>query len=152
MHIMITVKDRLHAYALVSIQFTCIGLILVSGGPFARSLPLLLAEITGILLGVWAVIVMGWRNVNVSPLVKRDARLVTRGPYAVIRHPMYSAVLLAMWPLIIDGYSLFRLTVGLILTFDLMMKIRYEEGLLKKKFPDYEAYMKATKRLIPFVL
>jgi len=149
---MITVKDRLHAYALVSIQFICIGLILVSGGPFARSLPLLIMEIAGILLGLWAIIVMGWRNVNVSPLVKRDARLVTKGPYASIRHPMYSAVLLALWPLIIDRYSLFRLSVGLILVVDLLLKIRYEEGLLKKRFPEYEAYTKVTKRLIPFVL
>ena len=148
---MIADKERLHAYALVSIQFICIGLILVSGGPFARSLPLLVMEIAGIVLGIWAVVVMGWRNVNVSPLVKRDARLVTRGPYAVIRHPMYSAVLLTMWPLIIDRYSLFRLAVGLILTVDLLLKIRYEEGLLKKRFPEYEAYMKVTKRLIPFV-
>ena len=149
---MTTVKERLPAYTLVSIQFICIGLILVSGEPFARSLPLLVAEIAGILLGVWAIIVMGWRNVNVSPLVKRDARLVTKGPYAVIRHPMYSAVLLTMWSLIIDRHSLFRLAVGLILAVDLMMKIRYEEGLLKKRFPEYVAYMKVTKRLIPFVL
>jgi protein-S-isoprenylcysteine O-methyltransferase Ste14 len=145
-------KERLHAYTLVFIQFICIGLILVSGEPFARFLPLLVVEIAGILLGVWAIIVMGWRNVNVSPLVKRDARLVTSGPYAAIRHPMYSAVLLAMWPLIIDRYSPVRLAVGLILTADLTMKIRYEEGLLKKRFPEYEAYMKVTKRLIPFVV
>ena len=148
---MITITERLHAYTLVSIQFICIGLILVSGEPFARSLPPLVAEIAGILLGVWAFVIMGWRNMNVSPLVKQDARLVTRGPYAVIRHPMDSAVLLSMWSLIIDRYSLFRLAVGLILTVDLMLKMRYEEGLLKKRFPEYEAYMEVTKRLIPSV-
>lgn len=151
MQTVITVRDRLHAYALVSIQFISIGLILVSGGPFARSLPLLFIEIAGILLGLWAIIVMGWRNVNVSPLVRRDARLVTTGPYAVIRHPMYSAVLLTLWALIIDRYSLFRLAVGLILTVDLLVKIRYEERLLKNHFPEYAAYMKTTERLIPFV-
>ena len=145
-------KDRLHAYALVSVHMVCIGLILLSGGPFARSLLLLVIEIAGIILGIWAVVIMGWRNVNVSPLVKRDARLVKEGPYASIRHPMYSAVLLTLWPLIIDRYSLFRLSVGLILTVDLLVKIRYEEGLLKERFPEYEAYMKVTKRLIPFVL
>jgi protein-S-isoprenylcysteine O-methyltransferase Ste14 len=145
-------KDRLHAYALVSIQMVCIGLILVSGGPFARSLPLLVMELSGIILGIWAVVIMDWRNVNVSPLVKRGARLVTKGPYALIRHPMYSAVLLALWPLIADRYSPFRLAVGLILTVDLLLKIGYEERLLKKQFPEYESYMKMTKRLIPFVL
>lgn len=144
-------EKRLHAYALVSVQFLCIGLILASGGPFARSLPLLVMEIAGIVLGIWAVVVMRWRNLSVLPLVKRDAHLVTTGPYSVIRHPMYAAVLLTIWPLIIDRYSLFRLAVGLILSVDLLLKIRYEEGLLKRRFPEYAAYMKTTKRLIPFV-
>ena len=149
---MIADKERLHAYTLVSIQFISIGLILASGGPFARSLPLLVMEIAGITLGIWAVVAMRWRNLSVLPLVKRDTHLVTTGPYSVIRHPMYAAVLLTVWPLIIDRYSLFRLAVGLILTVDLLMKLRYEEGLLKKRFPEYEAYMTVTKRLIPFVL
>jgi len=142
----------LKAYALVSVQVIAIGLILVSGGPFARDLPLLVMEIAGIMLGIWAVVIMGWHNLNISPLVKRDARLVTKGPYAFIRHPMYSALLLTFWPLIVDRYSLFRLAAGLILTVDLLIKIRYEERLLKKHFAAYESYMRVTKRLIPFVL
>ena len=145
-------KEELYAYILVCVQFICIGLILISGGPFARSLSLLIMEIAGVALGIWAIVVMGWRNVNVSPLIKRGARLVTTGPYALIRHPMYTAVLLTLWALIIDRFSLFRLTVGLILTVDLLMKTRYEERLLKKQFPEYTAYMAQTKRLIPFVL
>ena len=149
---MIPMKERVHAYSLVSVQFICIGLILVSGGPFARSLPLLVVETAGILLALWAIAVIGWRNVNVSPVVKPDARLVTKGPYASIRHPMYSAVLLTTWPLIIDRFSLFRLSIGMILTVDLLLKIRYEESLLNKRFSEYESYMKVTKRLIPFVL
>ena len=65
---------------------------------------------------------------------------------------MYSALLLTFWPLIADRYSLFGLAAGLILTVDLLIKIRYEEGLLKRHFSEYAAYMKVTKRLIPFVL
>jgi len=145
-------KDTLKAYTLVSVQMVCIGLIVATGRPVARSLPLLAAQIAGIALGIWAVVVMGRHNLNVSPLVRPDARLVTTGPYAWIRHPMYSAVLLTIWPLIIERYSVFRLAVGLILTADLLLKIRYEERLLKKQFPEYEFYRKATKRLIPFVL
>jgi protein-S-isoprenylcysteine O-methyltransferase Ste14 len=65
---------------------------------------------------------------------------------------MYSAVLLTIWPLIADQYSLLRLAAGLTLTVDLTVKMLYEESLLKKHFAGYEAYMKETKRLIPFVL
>ncbi len=144
-------NDTVKAYTLVSVQVIAIGLILMSGGPFARSLPLLVVEIAGIALGVWAVAVMRWHNLSISPLVKRDARLVTTGPYAMIRHPMYAAVLLTLWPLIIDRYSPFRLTAGLVLTVDLLVKMGYEERLLKRHFPEYASYMKTTKRLLPFI-
>jgi protein-S-isoprenylcysteine O-methyltransferase Ste14 len=149
--VMIVDRQRVYAYLLVSVQFFCIGLILVSGGPSARALPLLVMEIAGIVLGIWAFAVMGWRNMNVSPLVRRGARLVTTGPYAAIRHPMYTAVLLTLWALIVDRCTLFRLGVGLVLTVDLLLKIWYEESLLKRQFPEYAAYRERTKRLIPFI-
>jgi len=61
-------------------------------------------------------------------------------------------VLLTIWPLIVDQYSLLRLTAGLILTIDLIIKMLYEESLLRKHFAGYEIYMRETKRLIPFVI
>ena len=145
-------RDKIKAYALVSIQVISIALILVTGWPLAASIPLLILQIAGVILGIWAIVIMGIKNTNVAPLVKQDARLVMNGPYAFIRHPMYSAVLLTIWPLILDQYSLLRLTAGLILTVDLIVKMLYEERLLKRHFAVYETYMKRTKRLIPFVL
>jgi len=145
-------KDKFIAYTLVTIQVICLVLILVTGWPLADCIPLLIVQIGGGMLGIWAIIIMGRKNTNVTPLVKQDAHLVTNGPYAFIRHPMYSAVLLTVWPLIIDQYSLLRLAASLILTIDLIMKMLYEENLLRKHFAGYEIYMSRTKRLIPFVL
>jgi protein-S-isoprenylcysteine O-methyltransferase Ste14 len=144
--------DKLKAYTLVSIQVISIGLILVTGWPLAGFTPLLIIQIAGVILGIWAIVIMGIKNTNVVPLVKQNAHLVTNGPYAFIRHPMYSAVLLTIWPLIIDQYSLLRLTAGLILTVVLIIKMLYEESLLRKHFAGYEIYMRQTKRLIPFVM
>lgn len=112
----------------------------------------MIIEITGIALGMWAFIMMGWRNLTITPLVKQEATLVTEGPYRMIRHPMYSAALLIIWPLIIDQYSLFRFIVGMILTVDLVIKMFYEESLLRKHFAGYDLYMRDTYRLIPFIL
>lgn len=144
--------DKFRAYTLVFIQVISIAVILVTGRPFAGRIPLLIPQIAGVMLGIWAIAVMGVKNTNIAPLVRQDARLVINGPYAFIRHPMYSAVLLTIWPLILDQYSLLRLTSGLILTVDLIVKMLYEEKLLKMHFAGYETYMKETKRLIPFVL
>jgi protein-S-isoprenylcysteine O-methyltransferase Ste14 len=60
--------------------------------------------------------------------------------------------MLMVWPLILDQYSLLRLTAVLVLTIDLIIKMVYEESLLRKHFSLYESYMRKTKRLIPFVL
>ena len=115
--------NKFKAYTLVVIQVVSILLILVTGRPLARYIPLLIIQIAGVMLGIWAIVMMGRKNTNITPLVKQDALLVTNGPYAFIRHPMYSAVLLTIWPLILDQYSLLRLTAGLILTIDLIVKM-----------------------------
>lgn len=144
--------DRIKSFILVSIQVACILLLLATGPLFAANHLLLVAEIGGIALGVWSLAVMGRKNLNIAPMVRDGAQLITGGPYRFIRHPMYASVLLTIWALIIDRSTLLSLTVGLILTADLMIKMVYEEGILKRHFRDYPAYMERTKRIIPFIL
>ena len=143
--------DKIKARVLVFIQLICIIFIFASGSSLAHGFLLLFPEIAGIVIGIWALTAMGIGNINISPLVKQAAVLVTRGPYKLIRHPMYLAVLLVIWPLIIDHFSLLRITAGFILTIDLTIKMLFEEGLLKKQFQEYQSYMRTTKRLIPFI-
>jgi len=145
------VADKIKALVLVFIQLTCIIFIFASGSLAAHHPLLFLLQIAGMAIGIWALIVMGIGNLNISPLVKRGAVLVTRGPYKLIRHPMYLAVLLVVWPLIIDDSSLMRITAGFVLTAVLIIKMLFEESLLKKHFAEYNAYMKTTKRLIPVI-
>jgi protein-S-isoprenylcysteine O-methyltransferase Ste14 len=143
--------DKIKARVLVFIQLSCIIFIFASCSPVACNPLLLLLQIAGIAIMIWALTVMGIGNMNILPLVKQGAVLVTRGPYRLIRHPMYLAVLLVIWPLIIDHFSLLRITAGFVLTTDLIIKMLFEEGLLKKQFAEYEAYMTATRRLIPLI-
>jgi protein-S-isoprenylcysteine O-methyltransferase Ste14 len=145
------IADKIKAYILVSIQFICLILVFASGRPFAKDYLLLALEIMGVALEIWAVITMGRHNLNITPLVKQEAQLVTWGPYRFIRHPMYSALLLIIWPLIIDRFSLFLLITGLVLTIVFIVKLFFEESALKKHFVEYEDYMKTTNRLIPYI-
>ncbi|MCX5828493.1 MAG: isoprenylcysteine carboxylmethyltransferase family protein [Deltaproteobacteria bacterium] len=143
--------DRIKSFILVSIQLACILLILATGPLFAVNHLLLVVETGGIALGVWSLAVMGRKNLNIAPTVRDGAQLITRGPYRFIRHPMYASVLLTVWAVIIDQSTLLRSIVGLILTADLMIKMIYEEGILKWHFRDYPAYTERTKRIIPFI-
>ena len=135
----------------VFVQFAAIAAILISG-PVIASLPVLLAlEIAGLLLGFWAILSMRPWNFNVTPDVKVEGIMVTRGPYALIRHPMYSSILLFTGALVADAPSALRLALLLILAVDMLLKLSYEERLLAAHFPDYAGYMQRSKRLIPFV-
>jgi protein-S-isoprenylcysteine O-methyltransferase Ste14 len=135
----------------VIIQFACLALIFLTGPLIPRNIILLTAELIGIGLGVWAVLIMGIGNFNVTPDPLKRSRLVTRGPYRVIRHPMYLALLVVTFPLIIAELSWVRLLVWVILLVTLVLKLNFEESLLDEQLPGYLEYRERSYRLIPYI-
>jgi protein-S-isoprenylcysteine O-methyltransferase Ste14 len=136
---------------LVGMQMVCILFLLVKVPSLQSDLWALIVSFAGLMLGFWAVVSMKLDNLSVTPDVKKDARLVMAGPYKVIRHPMYSAVLLTFIPFVIDRPSVFLCVVYMALLTTLVIKLNYEETLLKIHFKGYEAYSKKSWRLIPFI-
>jgi protein-S-isoprenylcysteine O-methyltransferase Ste14 len=109
-------------------------------------------ELLGFALGLWALVTMSVRNLNILPDIHVGSRLVTHGPYRYIRHPMYSALLLVTLALLLDAFSMERVIIWGILAGDLWIKLNYEEQLLIRHFGEYKDYQRQTKRLIPFIL
>lgn len=139
------------SYLLVGVQFICLIGLAVSG-PIIPTSPLwALATILGVLLGVWAILAMRIPEVSVLPEVRAAARLVTRGPYRVIRHPMYSSLLLFGLGLVMGTPSLLRWLIWLALLVNLVVKLNYEERLLAQRFPEYPAYQQRTWRIVPLI-
>jgi protein-S-isoprenylcysteine O-methyltransferase Ste14 len=118
------------------------------GMPMILCSALLFAVAAG--CGILGAIALG-RNLTPFPLPAPETRLVTHGIYAVIRHPLYSAVML--WAL---GWALLWLSwtafvAALLLLPFLDAKSRKEERWLCQCFPDYEAYQKRTRRFLPWI-
>lgn len=138
------------SYALVAIQLSLLVYLALSGPWFARGW-LLLLEMAGAGLGLWAVATMQLGKFNITPEVRPDARLVDRGPYRRIRHPMYTSLLLIGLALVLHEPSPLRWAALALLAVDLLIKLYYEETLLVAALPGYPSYQSRTKRLIPYL-
>lgn len=139
----------LRSYLLVGIQFALIGLLAWHGGVFGDALSNALV-LAGILIGVAAVATMRFRF-SVLPEVRADQALFTGGPYAYVRHPMYTAVLLVTLGFVLNQPDAVSILLWLALAVDLRVKLGHEERALAAHFPDYAAYAARTRRLIPWV-
>ena len=104
----------------------------------------------GAALGGWALRVMG-RHLRIMPEPAAGARLLRRGPYRLVRHPMYSALILGCPGWLLCDFSWTRLACFAALLPVLVFKAAREERLLGEKFPDYAAYRAASRRFIPWV-
>ena len=74
---------------------------------------------------------------------------MTTGPYALVRHPIYAAILLFIWPGIIVRPSLLGVALGTLASTAVGVRIIAEEKLVVARYPEYAAYAAKTRRLIP---
>ena len=144
-------RNRLKSYALVLVQFACLGALLLTGPLLAQGALLLVLELGAVALGLWALITVQLDNVQIVPDPHPDAKLVRHGPYRWIRHPMYAALLLGTLALVAAQPTPLRWGIWLILLADLLIKLDYEERLLTDHFAAYRSYMAESKRLIPYI-
>ena len=104
----------------------------------------------GVGLIVSGIVALG-RNLAAVPRPKQGATLVERGPYRVVRHPMYTgAILIAFgWALAVAG-SLSLVYACMVVGF-LAIKTAREERWLREELTGYAEYEHRVRRLIPFV-
>lgn len=145
-------RHRIQSYIFVGVQFICLAVIFITGPWLAKTPVLLLIEMLGGLLGLWALVTMKLRHLSALPEIKSNSPLQTGGPYRWIRHPMYTALLLLTLPLIFEEFSPLRGVVWGVLLVDLFLKLQYEEQLLMKAFPEYREYQTRSHKLIPWIV
>jgi protein-S-isoprenylcysteine O-methyltransferase Ste14 len=104
----------------------------------------------GFLIALAAALGLG-RALTPLPKPNEAGQLVASGVYRWVRHPIYTGVLLMAlgWAFYIEGLVTLWSVLLLAIFFDI--KSRREERWLLEKYPEYAAYQKKTRRLIPFI-
>jgi protein-S-isoprenylcysteine O-methyltransferase Ste14 len=98
---------------------------------------------------IWARCVLGsyW-----SPTVALvpGHKLIQRGPYAVVRHPIYLGLIVGQLGMML-ALGEMRALVFLYGIYLIMRKMKQEENILRSSYPDYRLYTRRVKRLVPWV-
>ncbi len=93
------------------------------------------------------------RNWSGRVTIKEQHQLIQNGPYAIVRHPIYSGFLLALLGTALVHGEI-RSLIGLaVAALGWIFKLRTEEAFLSQQFGDaYRDYKQRVKSLVPFVV
>jgi protein-S-isoprenylcysteine O-methyltransferase Ste14 len=106
----------------------------------------------GLAFAVWARRHLG-RNWSGVITLKTDHTLIRGGPYALVRHPIYSGLLLALLGTAIAIGEWRALLALALATGAILLRVGAEDALMAEAFGhDYADYRRRTKALIPFLL
>jgi protein-S-isoprenylcysteine O-methyltransferase len=109
-------------------------------------------SVAGLAFCIWARIILG-RNWSGTVTLKEDHELIVRGPYRIVRHPIYTG-LFVMWlaTAILSGRIGGLISLPIVFA-SFWIKLLDEEAVMLNQFPDqYAVYQQRVKRIIPFML
>lgn len=127
-------------------------------GPYLWSLPvwagilLIAVELAGFAFCWWARIHLG-RLWSATVGAKGEHRIVDTGPYGLVRHPIYTGLIVALFAIaMIQGRTL-AFAGAAVMTYSFWIKARLEERFLRQELgaDAYDAYSRRTPMLIPFL-
>jgi protein-S-isoprenylcysteine O-methyltransferase Ste14 len=134
---------------LVGLQFVALAVVVLPAGAPRWHATGWVPLAAACALGVWTLAHNRPGNFGVFPEPRANARLVTTGPYAWVRHPMYLAVLLFAAGCVAGWRGLSQVAAFVLLAVVLHAKASREERLLRARFPEYADYAARTARIVP---
>lgn len=82
-------------------------------------------------------------------LMAEARRLVTSGPYRIVRHPLYVFEAVASLGILLQFFSVYTVLISVAHCFLQLQRMKNEEAVLEVVFPEYETYRLKTARVIP---
>ena len=121
-----------------------------AGALFASHPAVIAIQVAAFLLMIAARVTFGRRSFHAAANPTAGG-LVTTGPYAYIRHPIYAAAIYFTWAGALDHFSWRVLAYAEVITAGAFTRMHIEEYLLVRKYPEYRPYKARVRRIVPFV-
>jgi protein-S-isoprenylcysteine O-methyltransferase Ste14 len=132
-------------------SFVLFALILVPSPARSENVAVLTASNLCLALGMGqAIYALSYLRQRFS-IVPEARGLVTSGPYQLVRHPIYLGEILAGFGLVLPTIAGPPALVFVVFVAAELVRTYYEEGVLRRTYPEYAAYATRTRRLVPFV-
>jgi protein-S-isoprenylcysteine O-methyltransferase Ste14 len=132
----------------LALVMTAILALALRGELFATQALATTVQVAALGLIVWARRSLG--KASFYPLAIPQRRgLVTLGPYARMRHPIYSGLLALLWAGAWSSGSVMAFALASLATLGSFLRIAAEEAELARRFEGYDAYALRTNRLVP---
>lgn len=107
----------------------------------------------GLLFTVWARVYLGRNWSGMFATIKADHELITGGPYALVRHPIYSGLILAFIGTSLAMGQWRGVLATALALIAIAHRISVEEGLMREQFgAAYDAYAKRVSAFVPGVI
>jgi protein-S-isoprenylcysteine O-methyltransferase Ste14 len=104
----------------------------------------------GLVIALLGLITLG-HNLSPYPKPRMEAELVESGIYSIVRHPIYSGIILFAFGWGLAWSSILAVAGSVIFFFFFDLKSRREERWLETKFADYARYKKRVKKIVQFI-
>jgi protein-S-isoprenylcysteine O-methyltransferase Ste14 len=113
----------------------------------------IIVVIIGILIRQYSMFYMG-NNYVATLQIQEKQKLISSGPFKVVRHPCYSGFMLSLWGLGLASLNYIFLILIIIYSLLLfLLQINIEEKELERYFKEeYIKYKRETKKIIPFLI
>jgi len=118
---------------------------------FAKTPVAIALQVLAGALMLWARLTFGARSFHAGANPTAGGVVMT-GPYRFVRHPIYAAILYALWAAVLSRPTVVNASLVALASAMVAVRIAAEERLLLDRYPEYAAYAARTKRVIPFVV